>query len=200
MDMVVKLMAITKPPEQRPLSEFRDMLDIADSMRGPGGDDGTLAVVTKGIDAVREIAARAPANAAIPRNPVTPVPAKIPEGTMPKIELRPWLLEIAPHVPMLRGMVGTIQPGTVADLIEQRLTGAAWADLVADVASGLAVGAEITAASCHGFAVGAAVQLQLPETAVPWLAEVAKEVLEIANDSVDDSPDGTPDISPKVTG
>lgn len=203
LDVATKLIELTRPQgrEARPMSELREMMEFVETARGPGGGDGdgTMAVVSKAIDTVGDIVKRTPIPAQVPPRvavpprpaaaiaPTAPVVQSPPvPGDIPVLPSRPWLDAIQPHLTMLRTMAGSINPGTVADIIADKFTDDQWVDLIADIVAGMTVGQPITIETVGPFARGAAQRLGLSEEQVPWLAEVVKEVLEIENDSVED--------------
>lgn len=194
LEMATKLVELTRGPtrEPRAFSELVEAVDLVDKLRGGAeGGDGTTALIGKAIETVGKIVdkspsmppARYPVTTPTPRTAVVPQPApvQIPEQA-PTIVHRPWVAAILPIVPSLVPFVGTVEPGTVADLISQRLSDEDFADLASDILSGMNTGDPITADACMAFARGASEKLGLGEQSVPWLAEVAKEIIEIVNE------------------
>lgn len=202
MDMVAKVLEVTRPlqREPRPFSEFLEAAELLDKVRGDrdGGGDGTTQMISKAIDVVGDIAKRAPPPRQIPR-PIPPGsvttlppsnPPNIPATPEPEsVVMRPWVAAVFPFLPSLRPLVGTLEPATVADIIEQKLRPEDFADLASDITAGKETGAEISVQSCMAWARGAAQTLAIPDQYVPWLAAVAVEVVEIANDNLGEDDD-----------
>lgn len=205
LDTAVKLVELTRPAqrEPRPFGEIVEVVKLVDELRGEGGGggDGTNALIGKAIETVGELAKRNPP-ARPPVRPPSVTPLHIPPdraavsppqpSDSPPTEqliMRPWVASVFPHLPMLRAVVGTVEPPTVADLIEQRLDDTAWSDLIADITAGMVAGDPITVDKTMAWARGAAETLAIDAVHVPWLAAVAVELLEIANEQVpDDEP------------
>lgn len=91
-----------------------------------------------------------------------------------------------PHVVMLRMMIGSIQPGTAADLISQKLGKPEFAALVSDALEGFNDGDDVTAQGMQPFAARVAAQFALPtdDASIQWLSEVALECVGIFQESL----------------
>lgn len=187
-ELALRLKDMMQPAQRTPLAELNEVLALAERLKGGSGDDGTLALIGKGIDAVTEIAKRnPPAPASLPagsgkvRYPVTPIPAASDSSpTMPP-NSRPWITALLPYLNVIRMNAGTGSPSTLANVLRERLPSAEWNDLVQDAVADMDAGDAITLDAVRPFAKRSLVALQLESVHEDWLCGVAKEVVEIAN-------------------
>lgn len=181
-----RMAEVLRPRETPGVSQLKELIELAElvgTRGGGGGDDGTLALVGKGIDAVREIVAKAPAQP--PKSGAVALPAKT-GGETPVVDLRLWVRALRPMLPKLLPFIGTLAPDTVADIVEQKLAPEAFSDLVQDISADMAVGAPITKEAVAPFADRAIATLGLPADKREWLTELAYEILLAANESVEE--------------
>lgn len=192
-------------PTKSTVSELRDMMEVMDMIRpGGGNDDGTMAVVSKAIDTVGKIVERQPpirqrapvASATqIPTSAETPVVGHIEPPTETEtagVSVRPWIAAIQSQMPLVRISFGKVSPSTAASVFRDRLKKEEFGDLIVDVSEGFATGEEISPEKTTPFAKRTIATLQLPEEYTEWLANVAVELLMIANDELgDDENEGT---------
>lgn len=185
-------------PARSAVSELRDIIEIADSIRGGGsGDnDGTMPVIGKAIDAVTKMVEHSQQNPqprVPPRPPTALPPSAAPVQPTPTavVPVMPapttlWGKAMQPHVVMLRMMIGSIQPGTAADLISQKLGKPEFAALVSDALEGFNDGDDVTAQGMQPFATRVAAQFALPtdDASIQWLSEVALECVGIFQESL----------------
>lgn len=199
-------------PAKGAMSELKDVLALANEIRGESGGDPTLPLIGKAIETVGRIVERAPAQTvqrtAVPAQanpPMNTLPKSVTpqheiEPTMPDI-MRPWMKAAQPSLPILRMSIGKIKPASAADLIIGELDSAAFGDLINDITDGFNEGDTVDAQRMLPFAQRVIAAFSLPLDAAPWLAEVAVHCLEAANDELGDEEEEltpeVPDDTPK---
>lgn len=203
--MTALVTAATQRPQTDPVEQFTRMAEVLKSNAPPSGNvsqlkevleiaellgnrdaDPTLGLVAKGIDTVNEIVKRQPVPAAIPaRSPtsVTTLPGATTTPLTPTVTYRPWIAAIAPAMKQLRPLIGGLDPATVADIVEQKLSDEAWADLIADIVADIPAGTPLTNEAVNPFVQRTAPVLQIPADRMQWFTDLAREVLVIANDA-----------------
>lgn len=180
------------------LSEVKELMEISSMLNPNGGDgDGTMAMIGKGIEAVRDIARAAAARGGAANPPAARPTAAIPPTTggaapdvvPPPSDARPWHAAARAKWAFISSFIGKLDPATVADILEQSMSDTEWADLIVDISDTMKAGDPITAEACVPFAERTCAAFQIPPQHTQWMAELAKECLEIANDTTDTDDD-----------
>lgn len=158
-DQAIRIAQVLKGDGNGPSATAKDMLEIfekgmnvASKLGGGDGDDGTLSLVSKGLDIISNVVANAPGMRAVmppvapPRLPAASTPPASDAGvqedsivssaTSPVAVTRPWVAEALPARQLLLITIGNVTPATAASVIADRLSDAAFGDLIADIESG----------------------------------------------------------------